>query len=50
MLRDHYSERVGTVKELIAREGDLVAIDLSRLILVDRVAVNYATKCKGKSY
>ena len=40
------SEHVSTIEELIAREGGLVAIDLSELTLVDRDAVNYLADCE----
>ena len=40
------AEHVSTIEELIAREGGLVAIDLSELILVDRDAVSYLAHCE----
>jgi hypothetical protein len=40
------SEHVGTIEELIARQGGLVAIDLSQLILIDRHAVCYLAGCE----
>ena len=40
------SEHVSTIEKLIAREGGLVAIDLSELTLVDRDAVSYLAVCE----
>lgn len=40
------SEHVSTIEELIAREGDQIALDLSELTLVDRDAVRYLALCE----
>ena len=42
------SEHVGTIEELIAREGGKIALDLTEIMLVDRDAVSYLAVCELK--
>jgi len=42
------SEHVMKIEEMISRESNRIALDLSELTLIDRDAVSYLTRCKQR--